>query len=86
MFIFFALYRLRTDNNVDNTTGVVEEWINNVKHLYHKVDYNNTSVYVINDTSAPYEWSNLHYSNVVLLRQQALDKAREVWADYLMVR
>lgn len=57
-----------------------------MKHFYHKVDYGNTSEYIITDASTPYEWTNLHYSNVILLRQQALDKAREVWADYLMVR
>lgn len=81
-----SFYRLRTDNNIDNTSGVIEEWINNVKQFYHKIDYKNTSQYNITDASTPYEWSNLHYSNVILLRQEALDKAREVWADYLMVR
>ena len=78
--------RLRSDNNIDNTSSIVEEWISNTKHFYHKVDYKNTSRYNITDASTPYEWSNLHYSNIVVLRQEAMDKAREIWADYLMVR
>ena len=87
VFIFLLiLYRIRTDNNIDNTSAVLEEWIGNVKHFYHKVDFRNTSEYIIDDASTPYEWTNMHYSNVVILRQEALDKAREVWADYLMVR
>ena len=65
---------------------MLEEWIGNVKHFYHKVDFRNTSEYNVDDASTPYEWTNMHYSNVVVLRQEALDKAREVWADYLMVR
>ena len=28
----------------------------------------------------------MHYSSVIVLRQEALAKAREVWADYLMVK
>lgn len=56
-----------------------------VRDLYHQIDFKNTSHYVITDASTPYEWSEQHYKNVVSLRQEALDKAREVWADYLMV-
>ena len=85
--VFILLYdRLQTDNNIDNTSSVIEEWISNTKHFYHKVHYRSTSQYDITDASTPYEWSHLHYTNMVMLRQEALDKAREVWADYLMVR
>ena len=77
--------RIRTDNNIDNTSSVVEEWVNHVRSLYHQVDFTNTSKYDIDDASTPYEWSDKRYYNIIYLRQYALYEARRVWADYLMV-
>ena len=60
------------------SSAVLEEWIINLKQFYHKVDFRNTSEYIINDATTPYEWTNMHYSNVVILRQEALAKAEEI--------
>lgn len=38
------------------------------------------------DEVGPKHWNNLRYEHVMKLRQAALDTAREIWADYLLVR
>lgn len=37
------------------------------------------------DELGPKQWNNLRYEHVMKLRQAALDTAREIWADYLLV-
>lgn len=37
------------------------------------------------DEVGPKHWNNLRYEHVMKLRQAALDTAREIWADYLLV-
>lgn len=38
------------------------------------------------DETGPKHWNNLRYEHVMKLRQAALETAREIWADYLLVR
>lgn len=38
------------------------------------------------DETGPKHWNNQRYEHVMKLRQAALDAAREIWADYLLVR
>lgn len=38
------------------------------------------------EETGPKHWNNLRYEHVMKLRQAALDTAREIWADYLLVR
>ncbi|KAH0618297.1 hypothetical protein JD844_017357 [Phrynosoma platyrhinos] len=33
------LERVATDHNVDNTTGILKEWLKNVQKLYHYVEW-----------------------------------------------
>lgn len=37
------------------------------------------------DEGGPKHWNNLRYEHVMKLRQAALETAREIWADYLLV-
>ncbi len=37
------------------------------------------------DEEGPKDWTNEHYAYIMKLRQAALESAREMWADYLMV-
>lgn len=41
---------------------------------------------VFADETGPKHWNSLRYEHVMKLRQAALDTAREIWADYLLVR
>lgn len=78
--------RIRSDHNEDNTSAILQEWSQNVKHLYHRVLIN------VSDTPSHYdnakgpgEWTETRYRQMMYLRQRALDSARKQWADYIFV-
>ena len=80
------MIRIRTDHNEDNTGAVLQEWVRNVKPLYHRVLINVTkSPKLYDDSQGPADWSDKRYERLMLLRQKALDVARKQWADYLFV-
>ncbi|XP_077575711.1 procollagen galactosyltransferase 1-like [Stigmatopora nigra] len=75
-----------TDHNVDNTTAILREWLIKVQNDYHYVEWrpdNGSSAF--EDEVGPKHWNTLRYEHVMKLRQGALDLAREIWADYLLV-
>lgn len=38
-FLCFCFARAATDHNIDNTTAILREWLKNVQHLYHDVEW-----------------------------------------------
>ena len=83
-FQFFG--RIRSDHNEDNTSQILHEWTQNVKHLYHRVLINTSNTpSQYDDAVGPGQWSETRYRQMMYLRQRALDSARKQWADYLFV-
>lgn len=77
---------LATDHNTDNTTAILRDWLVKVQNDYHYVEWrpdDETSAF--EDEVGPKHWNNLRYEHVMKLRQAALETAREIWADYLLV-
>uniref|UniRef100_H3D9C5 procollagen galactosyltransferase n=1 Tax=Tetraodon nigroviridis TaxID=99883 RepID=H3D9C5_TETNG len=76
-----------TDHNKDNTTAILRSWLIQVQNDYHYVEWrpDDKSRYAFADETGPKHWNNLRYEHVMKLRQAALDTAREIWADYLLV-
>ncbi|KAM9494364.1 procollagen galactosyltransferase 1 [Clarias gariepinus] len=75
-----------TDHNADNTTYMLRDWLVSVQKLYHYVEWRpkeEPSAY--DDEEGPKHWTNHRYAHVMKLRQAALESAREMWADYLMM-
>ncbi|XP_050962279.1 procollagen galactosyltransferase 1 [Labeo rohita] len=75
-----------TDHNIDNTTYLLRDWLINVQKLYHYVEWRpkeEPGKYY--DEEGPKDWTNERYAYVMKLRQAALESAREMWADYLMM-
>ncbi|XP_048338482.1 procollagen galactosyltransferase 2 isoform X1 [Sphaerodactylus townsendi] len=74
-----------TDHNVDNTVGILREWLKNVQKMYHYVEWrpmDEPQSYP--DEIGPKHWSNSRFTHVMKLRQAALRTAREKWSDYIM--
>ncbi|NXO39219.1 GT252 galactosyltransferase, partial [Locustella ochotensis] len=74
-----------TDHNIDNTTAILREWLRNVQHLYHDVEWRPME----EPTSYPEEigpkhWPSSRFTHVMKLRQAALRTAREKWSDYIL--
>ncbi|XP_073705594.1 procollagen galactosyltransferase 1 [Garra rufa] len=75
-----------TDHNIDNTTYLLRDWLINVQKLYHYVEWRpKEEPRKFSDEEGPKDWTNERYAYIMKLRQAALDSAREMWADYLMM-
>uniref|UniRef100_A0A8C6T084 procollagen galactosyltransferase n=1 Tax=Neogobius melanostomus TaxID=47308 RepID=A0A8C6T084_9GOBI len=75
-----------TDHNIDNTTAILRDWLIKVQTDYHYVEWRpDPERSSFEDELGPKQWNYLRYEHVMKLRQAALDTAREVWADYLLV-
>ncbi|MEE6509671.1 hypothetical protein FKM82_027272 [Ascaphus truei] len=74
-----------TDHNLDNTTGLLREWLINVQSQYHHVEWRpQEQPRWYQDEEGPKHWSRARYEYIMKLRQAALTSAREMWADYIM--
>ncbi|MCJ8746058.1 hypothetical protein PDJAM_G00137530 [Pangasius djambal] len=75
-----------TDHNADNTTYLLRDWLVSVQKLYHYVEWRpKEEPRAYSDEEGPKHWTNHRYAHVMKLRQAALESAREMWADYLLV-
>lgn len=75
---------IRSDHNEDKTSKILQEWSQNVKHLYHRVLVNvSDTPHKYDDAVGPAEWPDSRYRQMMYLRQKALDSARKQWVDYL---
>jgi len=75
---------LRSDHNVDNSTAILREWIDNVEPFYHDVNA------YLNDTRGGYagekntmDWPDERMGLLMSLRQEGLDYARSIWSDFV---
>lgn len=78
-----SLY-IRADHCDDNTIPILELWINEVGHLYHSLDINldtNTTLYP-GETSRT-DKGDSSYEGIIKIKENALIKARQKWADYV---
>ncbi|NXY07717.1 GT252 galactosyltransferase, partial [Pteruthius melanotis] len=74
-----------TDHNIDNTTAILREWLKNVQHLYHDVEWRpmeEPPSYP--EEIGPKHWPSSRFTHVMKLRQAALRAAREKWSDYIL--
>lgn len=75
-----------TDHNEDNTTYILRDWLVSVQKLYHYVEWRpKEEPRAYDDEDSPKHWTNHRYAHVMKLRQAALESAREMWADYLLM-
>eukprot|EP00058_Branchiostoma_floridae_P008205 XP_002593693.1 hypothetical protein BRAFLDRAFT_107673 [Branchiostoma floridae] len=75
---------IQSDHNIDNTSAVIQEWLDGVGHLYHHVDfYHKDAPNYFPDEEGANHWSGTRLRHVIKLRQQALEYARKRWADFM---
>ena len=79
-----ALY-IRADHNIDLTIPILEEWLAHNKQNYHdlniKLDKRSPKLYPGDEEGT--EWSDERFTNIMQLKEELLDKARDSWADYV---
>ena len=65
---------------------MLHAWVDKVRLLYHGIDINTTNIKeAYEDAEGPNHWSTMRFKRLVDLRQEALDEARRLWADYIFV-
>ncbi|XP_029658681.1 glycosyltransferase 25 family member [Formica exsecta] len=75
---------IRSDNNVDRSIEILNKWISLEGEKYHSLNVQ------LNATSTRFEdertfanWSPRRFAHVIDLREQALNHARQIWADFI---
>ncbi|XP_060654713.1 glycosyltransferase 25 family member [Drosophila nasuta] len=77
---------LRCDHSSDESSQLLQQWLRKSGDLYHSINYgfdddDATSSYE-NETSI-YDWPVSRFKHVIALKEQALQYARDIWADYI---
>ncbi|XP_034471649.1 glycosyltransferase 25 family member [Drosophila innubila] len=75
---------LRCDHSSDNSAVLLQQWLRKSGNLYHSVDYDfdqKTQRYQ-NETSV-YDWPESRFKHLIALKEEALQYARDIWADYI---
>ncbi|XP_055534935.1 glycosyltransferase 25 family member [Wyeomyia smithii] len=76
---------IRSDHNEDRSVEITKIWLKRTSRLYHSVDFGYRSdVEKRPDESSSTHWSESRFADVIRLKQEALDKARHMWADYIL--
>ncbi|KAI4482603.1 hypothetical protein M0804_008456 [Polistes exclamans] len=75
---------IRSDNNIDNTSEVLRAWLAEESEKYHTIDtFIDDNSNGFEDEKSSTNWSPLRFKHVINLRQEALDYARKIWADFI---
>lgn len=65
---------------------ILDHWVKNVKTEYHFIELEvDNSSEKFQDEGGIAHWSDLRYRHVIELRENALNLARDSWADYIWV-
>lgn len=91
---FLSIYvnRIRADHNDDNSIEIINLWLSRVTKEYHEVNYKNdvdnedyANVSVAFEATNKTIWTSERFNHVIKLKEEALNYARAVWADYIFV-
>ncbi|XP_055855692.1 glycosyltransferase 25 family member [Episyrphus balteatus] len=76
----------RSDHNEDNSIEVVEIWLKKFKDQYHNVDFTfEKTPKNHHNESSPTDWPVARFNHLIALKEEALRKGKEIWADYLFL-
>ncbi|XP_054709347.1 glycosyltransferase 25 family member-like [Uloborus diversus] len=77
---------IRSDHNIDDTVNVIKTWLDYHRKEYHSVDsILDDSPEEFADGKGVFEWSPMHFKHIIHLKENAMQAARNMWADYIMV-
>lgn len=76
-----------TDHNEDNSREVLETWLSKVQSLYHSIHYqhDNSGEQVRKSETNQTHWPPERFSDLIRMKEEALEYARKSWADYVFV-
>ncbi|GLG96306.1 Glycosyltransferase 25 family member [Gryllus bimaculatus] len=76
---------MRSDHNIDDTLTVLRRWLDVAERDYHSVNIKLTESPPENlpDETGPAHWSPERFTHIIHLRENALNYARGLWADFV---
>ncbi|KAG5670382.1 hypothetical protein PVAND_000652 [Polypedilum vanderplanki] len=75
---------LITDHNEDNSREILEVWLTKVKNFYHSINYqHDDSEKIRKGESNLTHWPEERFKDLIKMKEQALEYARQSWADYV---
>ena len=76
-----------TDHNIDNSREILEVWLAKVQSLYHSIHYQyDESKKLRKGETNVTHWPDERFKDIIKLKENALEYARQSWADYVFVR
>ncbi|KXJ78978.1 glycosyltransferase 25 family member [Aedes albopictus] len=76
---------IRSDYNEDRSIDITKAWLKRVSKKYHSVDFGYRSdAEKRPDEKSSTHWSEDRFADVIRLKQEALDKGRKMWADFVL--
>lgn len=85
MIFQHATNRIKCDQNQDQSLQIMNKWIASVEKSYHHIYHELTSSPSETDDKIPTNWTQERFKHIINLREEALDKGRELWADFVWV-
>lgn len=76
---------IRTNNNNDDTTAVLEQWIEKVRDRYSEIYFDSSDVEESVQEYGPHEWNALKLHVLTRLRQESIEWARTRGTHYFVV-
>ena len=77
---------IRSDHNEDNSEDILETWLESQMEEYHFKDVSigkNFGERFQDQKLGPMEWSPSRFKHMIALKEEALIKARKLWADWI---
>ena len=75
---------IRSDHNEDDSEDILKIWLESqTKYHFKDVKLGNHVGEKFKDQKGPLEWSYLRFQHLIHLKEQALNKARKIWADWI---
>ncbi|XP_023246412.1 glycosyltransferase 25 family member isoform X2 [Copidosoma floridanum] len=77
---------IQSDNNVDNTINVLKTWLREQGDHYFLINATlDDKTHGIEDEKGIADWSPVRFEHVIKLREEVLNYARKIWADFIFM-
>ena len=63
----------------------MNKWIVSVEKSYHQIYHELTASPAADADRIPTNWTQERFKHIINLREEALEKGREMWADFVWV-
>ena len=76
---------VRTNNNTDNTTAILRQWVSKVQGAYRQIHFDDSDASVEVEKYGVHEWNAQRFALLAAIRDSSIAWARGVDSDYFVV-